>query len=121
MQAFKETNTAGMYSNALYSRRAAEYISQHIKEKITLSDVAAFIGISNEYLCRIFKNETGQTLISYINLVKMEAVKEMIGTQYLSLREAGLRVGIENEVHLNRLFKKYFGVTSTEYRRLRQK
>lgn len=121
LQAFQETNTAGMYSHALYSHRAVEYISKHIEERITVADVAAHIGISNEYLCRIFKNETGQTLISYINLVKMETVKEMIGTQYLSLREAGRRVGIENEVHLNRLFKKYFGVTSTEYRKLRQK
>ncbi len=119
MQAFQESNTGGMYSNALYSRRATEYIAQHLKEKITVSDIAAFIGISNEYLCRLFKNETGQTLISYINRVKIETVKELISTHYISLREAGMQVGIENEVHLNRLFKKYVGMTSTEYKQFR--
>lgn len=119
MQAFQEKNTNGTYSNALYSRRVTEYISQHLSEKITVSDLAALIGISNEYLCRIFKNETGQTLISYINRVKMEAVKELLCTQHLSLKEAGKQVGIENEVYLNRLFKKYIGVTSTEYKQSR--
>ncbi len=121
LQAFQDSNTAGIYSNALYSRKATEYISQHISDKITVSDVANYIGISNEYLCRIFRNETGHTIISYVNLVKMEAVKEMIITQHLSLREAGAQVGIENEVYLNRLFKKYFGVTSSEYRQLHRK
>ncbi len=121
LQAFKETRAAGMYSNALYSRRAAEYISQHLKEKITVSDIASSLGISNEYMCRIFKSETGQTLISYINMVKMETVRELISTQHLSLREAGKCVGIENEVYLYRLFKKYIGFTSMEYRKLRQK
>lgn len=120
-QAFQENGQKKPYSNALYSSRAIAYISEHISEKISVTDLAEAVGISNEYLSRIFKTETGQTLVSYINMMKLETIKELMDTQYFSLKEAGRRVGIENEAYLNRLFKNYTGVTSTEYRKLRQK
>jgi|GEM_PF-1609657 len=120
-QAFQEKNQNNLYSNALYSKRAIAYISEHISERITVTDLAEAVGISNEYLSRLFKKETGQTLVSYINMMKLETIKELMDTQYFSLKEAGRRVGIENEAYLNRLFKNYTGITSTEYRKLRHK
>lgn len=119
-QAFKELNKSGLYSYALYSNKVMKYISAHINEKITVNDLACHVGVTNEHLSRIFKNETGQTLISYINMVKLENIKELINTKNVTLKEAGLRFGIENECYLNRIFKKYTGLTSTEYKKLHE-
>ncbi len=119
MQAYREINAEGLYSDTLYVNRVKQYISAHITEKFSVADIAAHIGISNAYLSRIFKAKTGHTLVSYINTVKLNAITELMDTRHFTLKEAGKRLGIENETYINRLFKKYIGMTSTEYRRLK--
>ena len=102
--------------NRLYCRRAVEYLSEHISEKISAADVAAYTGVSYGYLSRIFRSCIGMTLVEYSNRVKIQRVRELIVSRNISLTDAGLAVGIDDVKYLSRLFKKYSGVTSAEYR-----
>jgi len=102
----------------LYCRRAREYISRHIGEKIRVSDIAAFAGISYGYLSAIFAAAEGVPLVDYINRLKIARVRELITTRRISLEDAGVAVGIDDVKYLSRIFKKYNGITSAEYRKL---
>ena len=102
----------------VYSRRAIRYIANHIDSKISVVEIAEELGISTGYLSRMFRKATGQTLVEYINRVKLERVKELLANQRLTLREAGEYVGITDENYLSRLFKKYTGLTVQEYKAL---
>lgn len=111
----------GAYDNislgtTVYVRRANKYISEHIAEKITVNDIAYDLKISRGYLSKAFKDVTGQTLIEYINSVKLNRVRELMTTKHISLKEAGESVGIYGETYLSRIFKKHIGMTANEYR-----
>ena len=103
----------------LYCRKATSYIAQHLSEKITVQEVAAYSGISYGYLSNLFSECTGMTIIEYINREKLRYVKDLITTRKITLEEAGLEVGISDVKYLSRLFKKYNGITSVEYKNLK--
>ena len=103
----------------LYCRKAISYIAQHLSEKITVQEVAAFSGISYGYLSNLFSECTGMTIVEYINREKLRYVKDLITTRKITLEEAGFEVGISDVKYLSRLFKKYNGITSVEYKKLK--
>lgn len=102
--------------NQHYCRLAAEYLSDHISDRISAADVAAYTGVSYGYLSRIFRASMGMTLVEYSNCVKVQRVRELIASRNISLTDAGIAVGIDDVKYLSRLFKKYSGITSQEYR-----
>ena len=102
-------------SNALYCRRAIEYISKNIQRRITVDDLASHLRISGAHLSRLFKSYTGRTLIEYINALKMNKVKELVTEKKIPLREAGMQMGYDDEQYVSRLFKKYFGISFREF------
>lgn len=104
--------------NQLYCRRAVQYISEHLSEKIHTDEIAAYTGVSYGYLSRIFRSCMGATLIEYCNGAKIQRVRELIASQKISLENAGAAVGIDDVKYLSRLFKKYSGITTVEYREL---
>ena len=104
--------------NQHYCRLAVEYLTDHIADRISAADVAAHTGVSYGYLSRIFRAGMGMTLVEYSNCAKVQRVRELITSRNISLTDAGLAVGIDDVKYLSRLFKKYSGVTSAEYREL---
>ncbi|MBQ8683436.1 MAG: helix-turn-helix transcriptional regulator [Clostridia bacterium] len=100
-----------------YSRRAVEYMAEHLHEPMTVGELAEELQISYEHLSRLFKRDFGMSLIEYRNRMKLERIKELLLTKNITLAQAGESVGIEDEKYLSRLFRKYTGMTATAYRR----
>lgn len=101
----------------LYCEQATQYILWHIREKITIDDIADHIGISAGYLSNTFKAVRGQTIGEYIMMTKMNYVKEYLTSRKTAtLREAAQSVGIKDENYLSRIFKQHTGMTVTEFR-----
>lgn len=111
--AFQSSN-AGGDGTSVYYRRAVNYISMHIDKHMSIGEIAEHVGISVGYLGRIFKSCTGRTVIEYINLAKLNKVKELMQDRGMSLREAGEQTGFENEHYLSRLYKKHMGRSARE-------
>lgn len=106
-------------STYYYVYKAKKYICAHYRERLTLNDIADTLGISPNYFCTIFKNNTGHTVIDYINHLRMQEVREIINRERsLSLREICDRVGLHDIRHLQRLFKKYYGVSIQRCRQI---
>lgn len=101
---------------ALYVRRAIQYISEHLEEKIAVPALCAQLGISCGHLSRLFKLVTGQTVVEYVNRVKLKRIKELLDNKRMTLREAGERVGLGDENYVSRIFRKYEGLSAREYR-----
>jgi len=115
-QAFLATNASISPSSYLYCENAVKYISDHIGKKISLDDVAKSLGISAGYLSSLFKAVTGQSLVEYINRIKVNRIKELLANTKITLRQAGESVGISDENYISRLFKKYVGCSVSEYK-----
>ena len=110
----KETDSFG---NIRYTNLAKKYIAENIDKKISGNEVAAKVSITPQYLCNIFKKVTGTTIISYINRLKLEKIKNLVINKGISLRQAGESVGIYDENYLSRLFKQYYGKSISELKK----
>ena len=93
-----------------------QYIKQHIDEAITLNQIAAYIGVNESYLSRVFKSKTGTSIKNRINTIKMEKAKELLANTNLKIYEIAMQLGLENTTYLSRLFHQYTGTTPMEYR-----
>ena len=98
----------------LYSRRAKEYVQQHLHSSMEQRRVAAHLGLSPEYLCAVFKKTEGMSFIRYVNTQKLESVKMLMEKEDLPLYEAAARLGYGDPNYVSRLYKRYYGHNITD-------
>jgi len=102
-------------------RDAIQFIHAHYTEKITLDDVAGAINLNRSYLCRLFKQGTGRHMFRYISDLRMRRAASLIEEGGAYVREVAASVGINDQFYFTRVFKKYFGVSPSEYVRIENK
>ncbi|ASA20103.1 AraC family transcriptional regulator [Paenibacillus donghaensis] len=100
----------------LYVRRAIEWLHQNYDRSIQVKEVAAAVNVHPGYLHRIFRTHTGRTLTDYLNLLRMEKAKMLLGQSEIPVAEIADYVGISSRQYFHLLFKKYSGCTPVEYR-----
>jgi two-component system response regulator YesN len=94
-----------------------DYLESHYHEDITLDMVADKLDISSGYLSSYFKEKTGKNLIDYVHEVRITKAKGLLLRSDLKIQDAAAQVGYNNLNSFNRMFKKYTGMTPTEFRR----
>lgn len=99
-------------------RVAMAYIQQNLHRKISIKELATQCNVTETYMSKLFKAETGSTIIQYINHQKLDKAKELL-RRYRSktVHEISSEVGIEDPFYFNRIFKKFMGMTPTQYRK----
>ena len=103
-------------SHVRYCREAERYVADNIERRVSVGEIALAVGISKNYLTNIFSATTGMSLIEYINRMKVSHMAQLMLRFNWSVREAAEHVGIDNANYASRMFKKYFGVTASEYK-----
>lgn len=96
---------------------AIGYINKHYKETITIADVCKACRYSAPWLCRHFKEQTGMTVMSYINRQRLDCAQRMLLMLDCAVGEIGLECGFVSVRQFNRAFRNAFGCSPSEYRR----
>jgi len=98
-------------------RDAIIFIHLNYNHAITLCDVAKEVNLSKEYLCRLFKKETDLQIFRYLSILRMKRAASLItkNTGRTYVREVAAAVGIDDQFYFTRLFKKYYGISPSEY------
>ncbi len=104
-------------SHSPYVRKCIAYINENICRKISISDLSRHCGISSDYLSRIFKEEIGEALSSYITRKKLEIAKAML-LKGASNEEICKKLSFSSKSYFITVFKKYFHMTPGEYTKL---
>lgn len=96
-----------------------ELIQKYIQEnytdsKLNLTSVAQHFGFNSSYLSRKFKQETGKTFLEYINECRMERAMRM-ALANMKMFQTSAEVGIPDANYFGRCFKKYTGMSYSEY------
>lgn len=94
-----------------------QYIHTHYAESITLDQLAAIEHISKSYLSRRFKQQTGRTVISYINHLRIETAKRLLTTTQANVNEIAYQVGFESPKYFHRIFRADTGDTPAGFRK----
>jgi len=92
------------------------FISENLMEKFSLTDTAKRFGLDKYKFLRLFKHETGLTPNNYILLQRIEKCKKLI-TKEADLMDVAIETGFYDMAHLSRHFKRFTGVTPSEYKK----
>lgn len=83
---------------------------------LSLEALAHAVNLSPSRLHNVFKNETGVSPARYLKTLRLERAKELLAESFLSVKEIRVCVGIGDESHFVRDFRKAYGLTPTQYR-----
>jgi transcriptional regulator GlxA family with amidase domain len=93
------------------------WLSDNYGKSINLKNVAEQFEMSIRSFNRRFKNATGKQPIKYLQEVRINAAKDLLKTSNLSIDEIIYKVGYNDSVYFNKLFKKHHGTTAGQYRK----
>ncbi len=98
---------------------SCRYISEHLSDfNLGVPSISEAVGVTAQYLSRIFKKKMGMALVEYINRCRLEAAKKLLLESNDTIISISEKVGYNNKVTLTRNFKRYIGMTPSEYRSL---
>ena len=97
-------------------RKAREYIEQHKMEPLSLGTVAQASGASVFHFCKVFKKTTGLKFTDYVARVRLENAKTQLLNPSRRISEVAYDVGFQSLTQFNRMFKRVFGQSPTEFR-----
>ena len=97
-------------------RKAREYIKQHKMEPLSLAAVAQASGASVFHFCKVFKKTTGLKFTDYVARVRLEDAKTQLLNPSRRISEVAYDVGFQSLTQFNRMFKRIFGQSPTEFR-----
>jgi len=93
-----------------------ELIEHNTDKKMSLEQLASEVNMHANYMCRVFKQDTGKSIVQYWNELKISKAAEYLKQPDVRVKEAAAYVGIDDPFYFNRLFKKIIGISPTEYR-----
>lgn len=96
---------ASQQPSQLYVRRSIEFLHQNYDQSIQVKDIAAAVNLHPGYLHRIFKSHTGRTLSDYLNMLRMEKAKMLLGQSDIPIAEIADYVGVSSRQYFHLLFK----------------
>lgn len=97
-------------------RDTEKFISDNFDKNITIKDISDSVYLTPQYLCKVYKTETGITINTHITNLRMEKAKELLLNRNLKLYEVASMVGYKDSNYFSRVFKKYYGMNPSEYR-----
>ncbi len=96
-------------------RKAQQYISAHVREKMSVPMVAKNVDVSPSYLTALFHKNLQISPGEYIRRVKLQESKQMIRENNMNFTEIAAALQYSTVHHFSRQFKEKFGITPTEY------
>ena len=98
-------------------QRIIEYIDHHYKEDLSRTTLADMVYLSADHLARIFKKETGETLVKYITDKRIHAAKELLSDTKTPIAQVASEVGYDNYSYFTKIFKEKTGYSPGDYRK----
>ncbi len=102
--------------NDLAVQKAQAWLEQHYSGPVAIDEVAAVAGLGNRTFKRRFKEATGETPLSYLQQLRVEAAKHLLESSREQTSQIIWQVGYEDASSFRRLFKRTVGCTMEQYR-----
>lgn len=97
--------------------KAIDYMHSNFQQKITRDQVAACTSVSPSHFGRMFKKETGYSVMDYLLNVRINKAKHILATREDSLTSTAYEVGFSSSSHFSTAFKQVTGESPKEYRK----
>lgn len=101
-------------------RRVVEFIEEHLGEPISLAALAEFVDLSLFHFARAFTQSFGMPPHRYHMARRMDRARSLLRKRALTVTEIGVHAGFRETSSFTRAFRRFTGLTPTEYRRHRE-
>ncbi len=99
-----------------YIKEAITFIEQNYNYPITVEDIAGFCNLNRNYLGKIFKENTNQTLQHFLMHYRMSQAAEHLKLSDRTINEIAKLCGYQNQLHFSRAFKTIYGISPHHWR-----
>lgn len=96
---------------------ALSYMYSHLDRKVSVSELAGVVGLSEPYLNRLFRRYVRSSPIRFFNLQKLSWAAHLLLYTSLSIKEIAFRTGYPDPLYFSSQFKRYYKVSPRAYRR----
>lgn len=97
-------------------RKVLRHIRLNIDSPVSIDELSDMCCLSKDHFIRLFKKELQITPVQYINRKKIEKAQLKIITGDLPVKDIAYSLSFDNISYFNRLFRKYTGISPTQYR-----
>lgn len=100
--------------------RIREYVDKNYRD-FDLGKLAEHLQMNRDYICRVFKRETGESINHYLYKTRMEKAARLLKeNEFMKVYEISELVGYKDPIYFSRLFKKIYGKLPKEYQQYDQ-
>lgn len=100
--------------------RIDRYISTNLLGKISLEEVASYLGMNRTYFCMFFKKHYGKGFADYVNDLRIDKASSLLLNEDRTMADIARECGYKTVPYFNRAFKRSKGVTPGAYRKMSQ-
>ncbi|UQZ35623.1 AraC family transcriptional regulator [Paenibacillus sp. PK3_47] len=93
------------------------YLQEHYAGKLTLDELSETFYISSTYLCRLFKQTTGFTIIEYLNTIRVQEAQRRLRDSNAKVSQIAEDTGFDSLAHFGRVFKSIVKRSPLQYRK----
>lgn len=104
-----------LYGNLRVIGQVKKLLEEEYGKNWSLEEIASRVNMNKSYLGRIFRDETGMTVMNYLRAVRLKRAKELL-LLGMSVNEAAGEVGFEDASYFGRIFKQETGISPVHYR-----
>ena len=109
-------------ANASLINKAIEFIDKNYKDmNLSITMLADYFGVSSRLISKLFKDQTGERIIDYINKVRIKKIKQLIEEQDINLEHGAKLVGFYSFRTFMRIFKEHEGITPGKFKETNKK
>jgi two-component system response regulator YesN len=92
-----------------------DFIHENYVTDLSLTDVANHFKLSEGYVGKWFKERTGENFKDYLNMYRVRIAKQLLDEKYMKIDDLAKMVGCNNAITFTRMFKKYEGISPSQY------
>lgn len=96
--------------------RAQDYLQEFFSAQFTIDELAQRLGMSTRNFTRRFKQATGEAPLTYLHKLRINCAKHLLETDFKSVQQVCYDVGYEDIAFFRNIFKRYAGLTPSEYK-----
>ena len=96
--------------------KALDFIEENYNQDLSLKKVSGEVGLSLYYFSHLFKEEVGESFVTYLNKLRIRKSKQLLINSNLNISEISYQVGYNDQNYYTRVFKDYESITPSEFR-----
>lgn len=110
-------SSATRRAHATLAHEIKHLLASHFRDALSLEQIATHVHASSYHLCRVFRQQTGQTIHHYLTQLRLRTALEQLPDSNTHLTTVALDLGFSSHSHFTHAFRRTFGFTPSALRR----